>query len=181
MRYFTSDTHFGHKNAIEYDRRPFSSLDEMEFKIIDNWNNVVKRDDIVYHLGDFSFGSPKKAWDIIRLLNGHIRLIRGNHDLWNGYTAKRCIDNLGRPYFNDIGDIETIMIDGIQFVLSHYPYTETRFPQMCPKNVGNVLIHGHSHTHTPIWHDNQINVSCCLWDYTPVSEKKIIQLVMENL
>jgi calcineurin-like phosphoesterase family protein len=180
MRYFISDTHFDHKQIIEYDKRPFDSLSEMEWEIINRWNNTVSRNDIVYHLGDFGFGNPKRFEGIVRLLNGHIRLIRGNHDIQNGYTAKKCVFSDGTPMFNDIGDIEVIHIGGIRCVLSHYPYTEERMPQLCPKNIGNVLIHGHSHNFLPKFHENQVNVSCCLWDYTPVSEKEILKLIMEN-
>ena len=53
--WFTSDTHFGHKNIIEYCKRPFSSVEQMNEMLIKKWNNKVKVDDIVFHLGDFSF------------------------------------------------------------------------------------------------------------------------------
>lgn len=181
MRYFISDTHFNHKNVIKYDKRPFDSLEEMEWEIIKRWNNTVSNKDIVYHLGDFGFGNPKRFREIIKCLNGEINLIRGNHDLQNAFTAKRCVMDDGTPMFNDLGDLDVIVIDGIQCTLSHYPYKEDRFPQYCPQNVGNVLIHGHSHNYVPVYHDGQINVSCCLWDYTPVSEKQIIKMIMENL
>ena len=43
--YVTSDTHFNHKNIIEYCNRPYSSVEEMNKAIIDNWNSVVKDED----------------------------------------------------------------------------------------------------------------------------------------
>ena len=52
--YFTSDLHFGHKNIIRYDHRPFSSVQEMDAELIRRWNNKVKDEDLVYILGDVS-------------------------------------------------------------------------------------------------------------------------------
>lgn len=59
MIWFTSDTHFGHTNIIEYCNRPFSCIEEMNGKIINNINSKVKHNDILYHLGDFSFRNHK--------------------------------------------------------------------------------------------------------------------------
>ena len=54
--WFTSDTHFSHCNIIKYCNRPFKDVDEMNKILIQNWNNVVRPDDIVWHLGDFALG-----------------------------------------------------------------------------------------------------------------------------
>jgi calcineurin-like phosphoesterase family protein len=53
----TADTHFGHKNILQYARRPFITIDDMDATIIANWNSVVGTDDLVVHLGDFAFAS----------------------------------------------------------------------------------------------------------------------------
>ena len=52
MIYYISDLHIGHKNAIRFDERPFSGIDEMECEIIRRWNEKVSSDDDVYILGD---------------------------------------------------------------------------------------------------------------------------------
>jgi calcineurin-like phosphoesterase family protein len=78
--FFTSDTHFGHKNIIKghsWGFRDFSSVDEMNETIISNWNSKVKQNDTVYHLGDFAFCDPET---IIKRLNGNIYFIVGSHD-----------------------------------------------------------------------------------------------------
>jgi len=51
-KFYTSDLHLGYKNILRFDNRPFQSLDEMTEIIIDNWNNAVSNDDLVYVLGD---------------------------------------------------------------------------------------------------------------------------------
>src|SRR5437762_1961140 len=80
--WFISDTHFGHKNILEYEKesRPFTSIEEMHEAIIERWNSNIKPSDIVYHLGDFCFG--KKHLEIAQSLNGKKRLVMGNHDCY---------------------------------------------------------------------------------------------------
>lgn len=55
MNYYISDTHFGHKNVIRYDNRPFDSIEEMDEAMIQLWNETVNDADAVYILGDFSW------------------------------------------------------------------------------------------------------------------------------
>ena len=55
MNYYISDLHLGHTNVIKFDKRPFSNIEEMENKIIENWNSRVTKQDTVYILGDFSW------------------------------------------------------------------------------------------------------------------------------
>ena len=49
--FFVSDTHLGHANVIKFDGRPFSSVEEMNKAIIDNWNNKVSKNSTVFFLG----------------------------------------------------------------------------------------------------------------------------------
>jgi len=88
--YFTSDTHYGHSNIVKgttkwegtVDRcRDFKTLEEHNETLIKSINSLVKHDDILYHLGDWSFGGHeniKKFRD--RLECREIHLIFGNHD-----------------------------------------------------------------------------------------------------
>lgn len=72
MIWFTADTHFGHKNILEYSARPFSTVEEMDEALISNWNNKVASDDEIYHLGDVALCSPSKLNKILDRLNGKI-------------------------------------------------------------------------------------------------------------
>ena len=79
-RFFTSDTHFFHKNIIRLSNRPFADVKEMHDTIVNNWNRVVLPEDEVYHIGDFSFGSRKQTHEILDRLMGKVHLVYGNHD-----------------------------------------------------------------------------------------------------
>ena len=67
MIFFTSDTHFNHKAIISYCSRPFESVEEMNDRLIDNWNQVVKPNDTVYHLGDFALYCNVSLYFIVKL------------------------------------------------------------------------------------------------------------------
>lgn len=54
MIYYTADLHFGHANIIKLCHRPFASIEEMDEKLIEKWNNKVKNGDTVYIVGDFA-------------------------------------------------------------------------------------------------------------------------------
>src|SRR5512137_2991157 len=81
--FFTSDTHFDHKNIIQYCHRPFDSVDEMNEALVDNWNRTIAPEDLVYHLGDFTLGDIRHFNKWADQLNGHLRILPGSHDdLW---------------------------------------------------------------------------------------------------
>ena len=74
MTWFTSDTHFGSSRALELSCRPFKHVDEMDWAMIQKWNDKVKPGDKGYHLGDFG-----ELWPL-QFLNGDITLILGNYE-----------------------------------------------------------------------------------------------------
>ena len=81
MKYFViSDTHFGHKNIIDYCNRPFNSVEDMDKTLIKNWNETVSNNDLIIHLGDFALTSKDRIKEIVSQLNGKKILILGNHD-----------------------------------------------------------------------------------------------------
>lgn len=84
--WFTSDTHFSHKDCIGFFDRPWATVKEMNEGLIIRWNERVKPEDEIYHLGDIAFFTPdeegKKTHpkEILNKLNGKITYICGNHD-----------------------------------------------------------------------------------------------------
>ena len=141
--WFTSDHHFGHKNILEYEKeaRPFSCLEEMHEILIERWNSVVKPNDIVWHLGDFAFGVNNIR--IAERLQGHKKLILGNHDIYP-------ISEYAR-YFEKIYGVFHYK----ECVLSHIPIHLDSLAQRSWLN-----IHGHLHSNrvkTPVlgWHELQ--------------------------
>lgn len=112
--WFTSDTHFFHDNIIRFCDRPGGDVYGMNEMIIENWNNVVKEDDTVFHLGDFAWGGSTNWTSVLERLNGHIHLIVGNHDVKNlrqGY----------QKYFESISFQKQITVENRKIYLNHYP------------------------------------------------------------
>jgi len=115
--WFTSDTHYGHSNIIGYTNRPFSDVDEMDATLVANWNRAVGKDDLVFHLGDFCFGTPGDWRSIRERLNGHIVLILGNHDM-KMYGKK---PELFRDLFEYTSPQMMIRIENRRVILNHCP------------------------------------------------------------
>lgn len=113
--FFTSDTHFYHSAIIGMCNRPFSDVDEMNCKLIENWNSVVSNDDVVFHLGDFCFGGSEKWYEIAGQLNGRIYLIKGNHD------DKNYRENFS-VLFEDVSYQMKILIEDKSIYLNHFPF-----------------------------------------------------------
>lgn len=115
-KFFTADTHFGHLNIIKYCNRPFDLEDEMTAELIKRWNEIVGNNDLVYHLGDFAFGSADYARWVRNQLKGRIILIRGNHEKPALEAHKRW------HIFEEVRDYLTTEVNGTSVVLSHYPF-----------------------------------------------------------
>lgn len=118
MKFYISDTHFGHENIVKYDSangaRCFSSIQEHDELLIKNWNSVVTNQDEVYILGDFSWLYARETEEIIKKLNGSKFLVKGNHDRF----AK---DGACKKLFQGIYDYKMIQDGDKNVVLSHYP------------------------------------------------------------
>ena len=66
--FFIADTHFTEENIIKYENRPFPSVQDMNERLIENWNTRVSEEDIVYVLGDFgAFGQEKEILSRLKM------------------------------------------------------------------------------------------------------------------
>lgn len=158
--FFIADTHFGHKNIIEYENRPFKDIYEMDKIIINNWNKTVKAQDKVFVLGDFSFYAKEKTNEICNKLNGIKTLIKGNHD-----------DNSNKYYFNCGFEnvIEYPIIFNEFFILSHEPiYINSNMPY------GNIFGHVHGNKTYCDYTAQSFCVSIERIEYMPIEFNEII-------
>jgi calcineurin-like phosphoesterase family protein len=162
MRFFISDTHFGHRNVIDYSGRPFKTCEEMDNIMIARWNATVNEDDDVFMLGDFGFGSFDYLCDIFHSLAGNKILIRGNHD--GSYSKMR------RMGWSAVLEEATITIGGHDVFLNHYPWEST----------DTYALHGHIHEKgITEFVDYQMCMCVELWGYKPVSEKVIEKKIIK--
>ncbi len=136
--WFTSDTHFGHTNILQYEaeNRPFKTVEEMNEYLIQMWNNVVRPNDTVYHLGDFCFGLANLQY--ASRLKGKKRLVLGNHDTYNSGAYLQYFDKLyGAKYWE-------------QCILTHIPvhgYNLGQHFQQYKITAPSMLnVHGHLHS-----------------------------------
>lgn len=134
-RFLISDTHFGHTNTWEKftledgsPLRPFTSTEEMDETMVDNWNKTVRPQDTVYHLGDVVIA--RRHLETVKRLNGRKILIRGNHDIFKD-----------KDYYEaGFEQIHGVRVFVDQFILSHIPLHPDCVGERFKRNV-----HGHLH------------------------------------
>ena len=145
-KWFVSDLHFFHNNILKFTKRPYEDVISMHEGIVEEWNKVVAREDVVYHLGDLSFknkGDQLPLYDILNQLNGSLVCLKGNHHHSNLWSAHRKAQENG------------VLRKGIKFVDS--PYMETKwkkrklilshYPIVCWNGQHHNTLHIHGHTH----------------------------------
>ena len=156
--WFTSDTHFGHANIIKHCARPFATAQEMDAALIANWNALVRNDDDIWHLGDFSYRSAQAPADYLRRLNGRKHLVWGNHDTEQSKAA---------PGWASSQAYAETTVDGTRMVLFHYGLRTWR-------GVGRGAIHLYGHSHGRLPGDGQsCDAGVDAWAYSPVTLAEI--------
>lgn len=161
--YFIADTHFSDENILRYENRPFKNIKDMDNKIVENWNRIVKDGDIIYVLGDF--GAYNHESLILSQLNGKKYLIKGNHDIEeNEYYRKAG--------FEEVYDCP-IIIDNF-WMLSHEPlYVNSNMPY------ANLFGHVHNSPLFKTYSKQHYCVTVERIDYTPISFDEIIEKIKE--
>lgn len=174
MNWFTSDTHFGHKNIVRgpsswenKDRcRDFDTLEEHNQALVDNINACVQKDDTLYHMGDWSFGGIQNIWEFRKQLNcENIHLILGNHDhhIERNSILPNCFDDaddnlLDKPpfHYGDARD-DLFRVNAQQLFSSVQHYKEVKMEGtkviLCHyamrvwnlSHRGSIMLYGHSH------------------------------------
>lgn len=162
--WYISDTHFGHANMLTFKRedgtplRDFASVEEMDELMIQRWNEVVRPQDHIWHLGDLTMLREKQirriSRSIMARLNGHKRLILGNHD--HGDPAWYA------EWFEKVRGSNRV---DRTLLFSHYPV----HPDSLPTGVFN--IHGHMHDKPSTL--PYLNISVERTGYRPISLEEI--------
>lgn len=185
MNYFIADLHFGHKNVLSFDARPFKTIEDHDVVLITNWNDTVGLDDDVYILGDISWYNATKTIEIFKQLNGKKHLIVGNHD------SKLIKNKELQKEFEEICDYKELDIGkGNICVLSHYP-----IPCFKSHYYGAYHLYGHVHNSFE-WNMmkrikyeleelytvpcNMYNVGCMI-DYMGYSPRTLDEIVNANV
>ena len=144
--WLTSDTHFCHKKDFLWGPRGFTSSDEHDAVIIDEWNKLVDPMDEVYHLGDWFLNDDETGLARLSMLNGIVHLIAGNHDTDNRiHTIQRNINT-----FYYLGYSYRLRYKGYSFYLSHYPTLTANYDDKGLKH-STINLCGHSHTKDPFF------------------------------
>ena len=144
--FFTSDTHFSQERTLLLSKRPFNSVSDMDWTMIERWNQKVPPGSTVYHLGDFG-----EYWPL-DYLNGNIKLILGNYEFQ---------DKKELPDICILGDIWNQIIDETKVWMSHEP--------LKIKEMEGFKLFGHIHGRQMVkpWNGVDVGVDC--HNYTPCS------------
>lgn len=163
--WITSDTHYNHSNiclattkwrnldgSIPYKQvRDFSSLDKMNSVIVDNINDVVNQDDVLIHLGDWSFGGFEMIEEFHnRLICKNIHLVLGNHD----HHIDRNRNDV-QKLFSSVNWFTQLEYMGETLELMHYPISSWNGLRK-----GRIHIHGHCHLPNHLKINNGRRIDC---------------------
>ncbi len=148
--WITSDTHYSHKNICrgvtnwrlpngevpEAQTRPFSTLDKMNAAIVNSINECAGQDDVLIHLGDWSFGGFENIEEFYdRLICKNIHLVLGNHD----HHIDRNRSGV-RSLFKSVSWFEQFEYMGETIECCHYPISSWNGLRK-----GRIHLHGHCH------------------------------------
>jgi calcineurin-like phosphoesterase family protein len=152
--WFTSDTHYNHANICSATTqwtdpvtcREFNTLEDMNTSIVDSINHCVLEDDILFHLGDWSFGGFEQIEKFRnQIICKNIHIITGNHD----HHIERNKDDV-QTLFSSVNKYVELNVkwpvgpkmNEANFILMHFPIASWN-------NLARGVIHLHGHVHLP--------------------------------
>lgn len=183
-RYFTSDFHLGSLNILKYANRPFSSAKDAMTSLLINVNSNLKRYDTLIHVGDFMLsgvdrhdnvedsGLKYKIDDYLDMFEPNIILLSGNHD-----DGRNC-ETAGKSMVIDLNqNYRNVYVN--HFPSDHHDY---KGPGRIPKGMPFINLCGHVHDKWLLKYDHgnhvlNINVGVDVWDYKPVRDSQITELL----
>lgn len=185
QRFFTSDLHIRHDLVVA--ERGFRvdgvtvDHDEYERVLAANWDSRVRKNDIVYVLGDIAMNPRKGAFDWLDARPGRKILISGNHDEVAGFHSSAVnAQRVWLEHFDAIFDYLQIKFGDRRVLLSHYPYQgegdrnmEDRHTQFRLRDEGAPLLHGHTHSTGNPANGSMLHVGLDAWSLELVHEKTV--------
>jgi calcineurin-like phosphoesterase family protein len=189
--FFTSDTHYSHSNICSATTnwsvndgyaRKFDSLQDMNQRLVDNINNMVGEDDILIHLGDWSFGGFDKIEEFRSQINcKNIHLVLGNHD-HHIERNKEGVQDLFSSVQNYLRlevrrPINKATVERFTFICMHYPIASHH-----DMNQGVIHLHGHVHLppHLRIGKGKSLDVGVDGNGLEPISLDEIVELMSKQ-
>ena len=186
-RYFTSDLHFDHHNVIEYCKRPWHYVTEMNWGLVDNWNSVVTEEDEVIHIGDWCLNPRGYLW-IPQLRFKKLIMIRGNHDRFSKLANMLATDERLMYLQDKVVLLEhlDVEIGGMDFYCVHRPLQASDiYPTLCGHvherwqfMMPGAEIGEHSRNEdkvTKVLKQPVLNVGCDVHGYKPISEAQVLE------
>lgn len=194
--YFLADSHYNHKNIVrgttewknldENDNRVrnFDTIDQMNETLINNINSKIGQDDIIFHLGDWSFGGFEKIKEFRdRIVCQNIYLLIGNHDHHQEAQKEDC-HLLFTQVFPSYLELEVKLFSTPKstktrhhFIMSHYPIASWH-------NMNKGWMHLHGHVHFPfnlkLGPGKMLDVGMDGNNYYPYSLDEIINLLKDR-
>lgn len=134
--FFTADTHFNHTNIIYYCDRPYKDASHMNESLIENWNQLVDTESLIFILGDFAYGDKRDWENLLGRLHGRKFLIKGNHDRSNCIPSHKFLEvheGFAKIYVKDPDSHREI-------ILCHYPMLSWEH-----SHKGSWQLYGHWH------------------------------------
>ena len=186
--FFTSDTHYAHSNICSATTkwegasnmtREFNSLEHMNTTLVNNINNMVGEDDILIHLGDFSFGGFEKIQEFRdRIFCKNIHLVLGNHD----DHISRNKENVQR-LFSSVQDylklevrrpVNKQIVEKFSFICMHFPIISW-------DNMNREVMHLFGHVHLPphlrVMEGRAMDVGCDGNGLEPISMDEVLKIL----
>jgi len=188
--FFTSDSHYNHSNIVsattnwkdaEDKTRKFNSLSEMNDALVSNINMNVCEDDILFHLGDWSFNGFDSIEEFRNRINcKNVHLVLGNHDLHierNKHNIQRLFSSINHYIKLNIqrpGLTSKSKLDTFRLILMHFPIASWD-----GMNEGVIHLHGHLHLpmHLRVGQGKAIDVGVDGNNMEPLSLNKILFLL----
>lgn len=180
--YFIADTHINHKSILHYQPNRIHDLhlkgeddvDGMDEYIYNMWDDMVKRGDHVYLLGDVFLGNQDGARKCIQRLKkkgANLHLIVGNHDrnIPQFYTQFASIDYIKSVTFKK--SFFTFLDEDFMVCLCHYPMIS-----WINKSKGAALVYGHVHSDYPFLDEETDDLMVNVGFDAPLSNYKLISL-----